>query len=196
MRGRHWAVWLLVTVAVGVTATPILADTVYLKNGRILRSTSVRVEGDRVFVRMYGGEVAFPLSMVERIVEDEYVDPEPTAQPPEADPEADPDDPANQGAGAALPGAVGDPDDPTNPAGDPPPPDPEQTRAYWQTRVGPLREQIERMERELRGMRSRNMADVQNDIDRLEARQRTVERQLSAIVTEARRKGVPVGWLR
>lgn len=205
MRGRRWTLPVVVTAAVSLIATPIFADTVYLKNGRTLRSSSVRVEGDRVFVRLYGGEVAFPRSLVDRIVEDEYIQPEPTAQPAEPEPGAAPDDAANQGGGVAPPGSGGNLGDPTNPAGDPadasppdapPAPEPEQTREYWQARVQPLKQQLARIERELASLRSRNMADVQAAIERSEAQQRKVQGQLDAIATEARRRGIPPGWLR
>ncbi len=45
-------------------ANVVMADTIYMKNGRSIRSSQVRIEGDRVIFFQYGGEVSLPLSMV------------------------------------------------------------------------------------------------------------------------------------
>lgn len=75
----------LVAVAAALAlsfAVPTAADTIYLKNGRKIRSSEVRVEGDRVFFVQYGGEVVLSMSLVDRIVVDTSVEPEATPPPP------------------------------------------------------------------------------------------------------------------
>ncbi len=180
----------IITVA-GVAATSAAADTVYLKNGCVMRSSMVRVEGNRVYVRLYGGEVSFPMSMVERIEKDDLVEPPATAVPV---PAPSPDDPSTDPADPSQ----GDPEAPGQ--DDPADPPPEQTREYWQNRLRPLNDEMERLDGELARLRSSNAAAVQPEIDNIdntvEARRSNVTRQIDAIMVEARRLGVPAGWLR
>ncbi len=187
-------------VLLSLVVAPAGADTNNMKNGRVITSSFVRVEGDRVYVRLLGGEVGFLPSLVDRIVEDDAVERPPTAVPvPE--PAADPNDPPGQGEPAQ-----GDPDAPSDPAGqgdpaagadpDDPEPAPEETREYWQNRLAPLNENLARMDGELQSLRSRNGADVEEQIRRLEATRGRVQAQVDTILQEARRLGVPPGWLR
>ncbi len=187
------------------------ADTVYMKNGRIIHSSAVRVEGDRVFVRLYQGEVAFPLDKVERIVEDDEVETSSTrpsgagTEPTAGDPEAGVVD-ADAAAGDDPAAASGTPDtaaggapaagDPAADPQGPPEPAPEETRQYWQNRIIPLNQQLERMDAELASLRSRTGADVQAQVGRIEAQRERVQSQLDEIFREGRRLGVPPGWLR
>jgi hypothetical protein len=57
-----------------VLATRAEADTIYLTNGRVIHTASVRVEDGRVIFRQFGGEVSIPLSVVGRLVEDDTVE--------------------------------------------------------------------------------------------------------------------------
>ena len=75
------------TVAVlvfALAATSAAADTIYLKNGRVIRTSSAIVEDDRVVFVQYGHPVTIPLDQVDRVVEDDEVGPEATSlgQPP------------------------------------------------------------------------------------------------------------------
>lgn len=128
-------------------AAPAGADTIYMKNGRVITSSSVRVEGESVYVRLLGGEVRLPLSVVDRIVVDDAVE-EPPSLVPVPETASDPNDPAGQGS--AAPGGAVVPSD----------------------------------------------AAVAAQIQRLEATRGGVQDQLNAILREARRLGVPAGWLR
>jgi len=191
------------------------ADTVYMKNGRIITSESVRVEGDRVIIQLLDGQVAIPLSLVDHIVEDDAVE-GPRSLVPIADALVnpnDPDDPANQGDAS-----TGDPsqDDPTvsdpsegdpGPPADPvvvpdpapaqPAPAPEETREYWQNRVQPLKDQIAGFEREINRLGSGGTsADVLLQIQRLEINRDRVQDRLDAVRLDARRSGIPAGWAR
>ena len=187
-------------VLLSLVVAPAGADTIYMKNGRVITSSFVRVEGDRVYVLLLGGEVGFLLSLVDRIVEDDAVERPPTVVPvPE--PASDPNDPPDQGEPAQ-----GDPDASSDPAGqgdpaagaDPedPEPAPEETREYWQNRLAPLNENLARMDGELQSLRSRTGADVEAQTRRLETARGRIQAQVDTILQEARRLGVPPGWLR
>ena len=193
--GRGTLLLVVIITVAGFAATSAAADTVYLKNGRVMRSSMVRVEGDRVYVRLYGGEVSFPMSMVERIEEDNLGEPPPTVVPVPApapdDPSADPADPSQDDPADPSPG------DPAqagaDPAADSPP---EQTRDYWQNRLQPLKDELERLDGVLVQLRSSNAAAVQPQINRAEASRGRAVAQIDVIMAEARRLGVPAGWLR
>lgn len=189
-------------------ATVANADTVHMKNGRLIQSSSVRVEGDRVFVRLFQGEVAFPLDEVEKIVEDAEVERSAARQaqavsqpPPEGVPTAGAtQDPIPEAGEGPAEEAGGDPPaaDPTvaDPEEEPPEPAPEETREYWQNRIRPLREQLAQMDQRLQNLRSRNGADVLAQIGRIETQRAPVQSQIESITREARRLNVPSGWLR
>ena len=178
----------------------VMADTVYLKNGRTIRSSSVRVEGDRIYVRLFQGEVAFPLDQVERIVENEAVEratvlPSPQEPAPVEDAASEPTPTEDaESSSADEQSEAGEP--PVEEPEEEPETPPEETREYWQDRLRPLRDQLTRMDRELRSLRLRNGADVEAQIARLETRRAGVQEQVDAIVREGRRMGVPSGWLR
>lgn len=192
---------LLTTTAVAVfaslVAAPAGADTIYMKNGRVITSSIVRIEGDSVYVRLLGGAVRFPLSLVDRIVEDDAVE-QPSRMVPVREPAPDPNDQGEP--------AQGDPDAPSDPAaqGDPaagadaedPEPAPEETREYWQNRLAPLNRDLARMDRELQSLRSQTSADAEEKTRRLETARGRVQAQVDTILREARRLGVPPGWLR
>ena len=69
------AVGLALIVASFILGGAAAADTVYLKNGRAIDSSYVRIEGDRVVVRQYAGLVAFPMGLVDRIEENGNLEP-------------------------------------------------------------------------------------------------------------------------
>jgi hypothetical protein len=54
------------------------ADSIYLKNGRVIRTSTARVEGDQVLFFQHGSEQSIPLSLVDRIEKDERQEPQPT----------------------------------------------------------------------------------------------------------------------
>lgn len=51
------------------------ADSIYLKNGRVIRTASARIEGDRVVFLQYGSLQSIPLAVVERVEDDDRVGP-------------------------------------------------------------------------------------------------------------------------
>lgn len=52
------------------------ADSIYLKNGRVIHTTDVRVDGDQVLFLQHGSEQTIPLSLVDRIEKDERQGPQ------------------------------------------------------------------------------------------------------------------------
>jgi hypothetical protein len=99
------------------------------------------------------------------------------------------------------------------PAGEESAPQPpkENTREYWQERLAPLRAELAQIDQQLNQFRSNQGkaasntldintnaagADVQDTIRRLEQRRTQLLQQIDDIAAEARRKGVPAGWVR
>ena len=58
------------------------ADSVYLKNGRVIRTARAHVDGQHVVFTQYGGEHSIPLSVVERVVVDDRLGPAQLARVP------------------------------------------------------------------------------------------------------------------
>ena len=183
---------LLALVGSGVAA----ADTIYLKNGRVIRTEKAVVDGGRVMFTQYGHRVAIPLTEVERIVDDEYADPEPLpARPPVT--------PSGQAGVAPTAPATGTPP-PTAPAAVEEP-DPEETKEYWQDRVRAIYAQTEAAELELQALRReeraflfshRSTAPARRKIEDVQARLAELAQAIPRLRQEARRKGIAPGWLR
>jgi len=87
----------------------------------------------------------------------------------------------------------------------------EQTPEYWQERLKPLREELAKVDQELQASRSgQNRAasnaisistdapgvDVRDTIARLEQRRAELQQKIEGIQDEARRMGIPAGWVR
>ncbi|MFQ5742659.1 MAG: hypothetical protein ACE5HV_03605 [Acidobacteriota bacterium] len=165
------------------------ADTIYMKNGRLIRSSSVRVEGDRVVFLQYGGQVAIPLSLVDKIVEDDTAGPEATAPAPApADEPQEENTPPGETPSDAAEGDTATPTQPQVP--------PEQTREYWDARLQPIFAQMSDIEKRIDRFRGQTGADARRQVSELESRLKTLEQSLKGIRTQARRAGVPPGWLR
>ena len=186
----HRSVLVVAVAALALSfAAPVAADTIYLKNGRSIQTSQVRVEGDRVFFIQYGGEVAISMALVERIVEDANVEPEALPSPPPVQ---------NPAAGSANSA------DPAGPEGADAPVD-TNTAAYWQDRVRTIEAeknqvllQIEDLRREERAFlfSKRSTAPTRQKIEDAQERQRELDQEMAELRAEARREGVPVGWLR
>jgi hypothetical protein len=83
-----------------------------------------------------------------------------------------------------------------------------EQRAAWQAKIRPLRDELARVEEEIRRTRTTpNVvpgSTVQGDfggltadnVQRLEARKRDLEQRIAAIEDDARRAGIPSSWLR
>lgn len=183
--------WLIRSVLAATIALAIanvaMADTIYMKNGRLIHSSQVRVEGDRVIFLQYGGEVSIPMSLVDRIVKDAEVEPE--------------------GAPPLLPAADLSPVDPAADPADPEAPEtpPKETRDYWQNAVARIVADREEVGLEIESLRrteraflfsQRSTADTRAQIVAAEVRLTELDQEMTDLQTEARRLGIPSGWLR
>lgn len=167
-------------------ANVAMADTIYMKNGRSIRSSQVRIEGDQVIFLQYGGEVSIPMSMVDRIVQDENVEPEGAPPPPPA------------AADDTQVGPATDPEEEETP--------PEQTtRDYWQGKVRAITAEREEVELQIEDLRRteraflfshRSTAETRTQIVAAQARLAELEQEVTDLQAEARRLNVPPGWLR
>lgn len=167
-------------------ANVAMADTIYMKNGRSIRSSQVRIEGDQVIFLQYGGEVSIPMSMVDRIVKDENVEPEGAPPPPPA------------AADDTQVGPATDPEEEETP--------PEQTtRDYWQGKVRAITAEREEVELQIEDLRRteraflfshRSTAETRTQIVAAQARLAELEQEVTDLQAEARRLNVPPGWLR
>lgn len=180
--------FVLIAVAAALAlsfAAPAFADTIYLKNGRQITSSQVRVEGDRVLFIQYGGEVALPMSLVDRIVLDARVEPEaaPPPPPPAADSAADSADPADPEGTVA----------------------PIDTEAFWQDRIRALQTEKAQVELRIEDLRrteraflfsKRSTAETRQSLDDAQERLAELDQEMTELHTEARRAGIPPGWLR
>jgi hypothetical protein len=183
---------MLSVVAVALTlvfATAATADTIYLKSGRSIRTSQVRVEGDRVYFIQFGGEVSVPLSVVDRIVEDARVEPEGSPPRPTPTPPATGDAAATPAASAAGEGEAAE----------------QQTQRYWQDRVRTIEAEKEQVALQIEDFKrteraflfsQRSTAETRQKIAAAEQRLVELDQEASDLQTEARRLGVPAGWLR
>ncbi len=187
LHGIQGLVLSVVTAALTLAlANVAMADTIYMKNGRSIRSSQVRIEGDQVIFLQYGGEVSIPMSMVDRIVQDENVEPEGAPPPPPA------------AADDTQVGPATDPEEEETP--------PEQTtRDYWQGKVGAITAEREEVELQIADLRRteraflfshRSTAETRTQIVAAQARLAELEQEVTDLQAEARRLNVPPGWLR
>lgn len=187
LHGIQGLVLSVVTAALTLAlANVAMADTIYMKNGRSIRSSQVRIEGDQVIFLQYGGEVSIPMSMVDRIVQDENVEPEGAPPPPPA------------AADDTQVGPATDPEEEETP--------PEQTtRDYWQGKVRAITAEREEVELQIEDLRRteraflfshRSTAETRTQIVAAQARLAELEQELTDLQAEARRLNVPPGWLR
>ena len=179
--GQRLALTFVVATVALLVAGTATADTIYLKNGRVIQSSLVRVEGDRVIFVQYAGEVSIPLSVVDRIVEDASV--EPVATPPQP-----PAEEAEEAAAAETEDLAE-----------------EQTRDYWQEQVRSIAAERVQVELQIEDLRRteraflfshRSTAETRQAIEDAQGRLAELDEEMSALEAEARRLQVPPGWLR
>lgn len=190
-RWQRFVLTFVVAAAALALAGEAVADTIYLKNGRTIRSAQVRVEGDRVIFIQYGGEVALPMSIVDRIEQDTSIGPDGTpSRPPQA--EASDTESSESGEGTDTGGE-----------GDSVPED--QTQEYWQSRVRANMDEREQVQLQIEDLRRqeraflfshRSTADTHAAIEAAQERLTELEQAMADIRTDARQAGIPPGWLR
>ncbi|MBI2956586.1 MAG: hypothetical protein HYY26_04665 [Acidobacteria bacterium] len=210
-----------VLAAAALLLLPLIlsAYTVVLKDGRRIEARSpYTIEGNvAVFVGADGSPYRIPLEQIDRIAtlaanrqerprskvwtNDDIEQlkqrgPAPVAALGEAAPPAE----AAAEGEPATPGGEGQALPPK-----------EETREYWQERLKPLQEQLAAIDQEINRLRSgqgravSNAVDINTDapgvdvadtIRRLEQRRTQVQQQIAALQDEARRRGIPPGWVR
>ena len=77
----HSVIFVIAAFAVPAIAG---ADTVYLKNGRVIHTARTRVENGMLVFSQLGGTVSIPMSAVERVERNTAVEPAPAAPPESA----------------------------------------------------------------------------------------------------------------
>jgi hypothetical protein len=196
------------------------ADSIHLKNGGVIHSEWTRVEGEYVIFSHYGGQARIPLAAVDRIESDSEAEPAPVPTPSQAEyraelvrrySEAGLSSPVRgTAASGGEDGGAGAADTSKNePAGgmtgdwrslSP------ASREYWQLRVEEIHERITRIEMEIDRLPKYNYLEegildgrilwVIQEKERFEERARELQDDLRTVKEEARKAGIPPGWLR
>ncbi len=180
----------LLTVSV---AAPAVADTVWLKNGRVLQVEDARIENGTVVFRTHGVQVTLPADFVRRVRRNDGRSPRLARRATERRLVATKPVGPLRARSTPRPRATPSPTPPDSFYFDP------GDRAYWQDKMAWVRDQISGLEAKRTAVRSRGRArngDRYTDLtaDRQELLAwRALE---SALRAEARRLGVPSEWLR
>jgi len=184
-----------------VSVQASFADTIHLKNGRTIQTTQARVKGDKLVFEQYGNEVEIPMALVDKVVKDEAGG-KVTAPPPAPTP---PPAVTATPAPGSEPGAAPQPEAKGQSAKRQGGPPPEQTREYWQDRVRAIYQEQDQLDEQLVQLRheeraflfsKRSTGPTRRKIEVVQARQKELEQKLVEIRKEARRQGIPPGWLR
>lgn len=186
------AIWTLVLIVLSGAAA---ADSIYMKTGTVIRTVKATIDGDAVVFEQYGSRVVIPLELVERVVPDDHTGPVAITR----------NDRGRGSRSGAAEAATGQASSAATSSQSDEPVPPEETKEYWQERVRALHRQGELLEARLQELRRieraflfshrstadsrRQIEDVQQSIEDNEQAKRDLQR-------EARRKGVPPGWLR
>ena len=186
---------IVLLVAVATADAALAADRIYLKNGRVIRTPSARVVDDRVEFIQFGQKASIPMSVVLRIEEDD-TPPEPEAGPAPPPAPVPPRDEADDVEPAGEPDAEDEAEEAVPP---------EQTPEYWSGRIRAIQqekadivEEIKRLRREERAFlfSHRSTAETRRNIEAAQARDKELDQEMVDLRREARRLGVPPGWLR
>jgi hypothetical protein len=200
--------------------SPAEADTVYLKNGRTIQTDWTRIEGEYLVLVQYGGEVRIPLHAVERVESDEETSPPPLPTPSQAEyrealvrryAEAGLSSPVRDAGNGPAPTGGDGPSRaiPAEPAGHEAEdwrnlsPD---THEYWQLRMAEIRDRIAVIESEIDRLPKYNHFEekildgrilwVVQEKERLEGVLLGLQADLGVVREDARKAGIPPGWLR
>lgn len=194
-----WRLARVLVLLLGISVPAIAsADTVYLKNGRVIRAARVTVTEDKVILEQAGNRIELPRSLVERIEEDTTTSE--VLEPREESPAEEPQEPSEEGETGETDSEEGDAE-----GEEAEEPDPEQTREYWQEQMRSLeqereelRERLEELEREERAFlfSHRSTADVKRQIEEAESELAALDDKEQELRREARRLQIPPGWLR
>ena len=174
-----------------VVAGSAVADTIYLKNGRVIHTATAKQVGDKVEFEQFGQTVSIPASVVLRIERDEQVEqpslPPAAPRPAGGEPQqSQPADEAEVGEEEELP--------------------PESNPEYWSDRIRAIRDekaeivesivQLRREERAFLFNGNMSTTEIRLKIEAAQARDKALDQEMIDLRREARLLGVPPGWLR
>jgi hypothetical protein len=208
------------------------ADSIYLKNGRVIHCDWTREEGEYIVFGQYGGEARIPLHAVERVEENAETEPAPAptlsqeeyraalvrryAEAGLSSPVQDPGGGAGGGEGSVSGGAAGSGGGIGGSAAGEDVAERRQpgewrhlspdTREYWQLRVAEIEEQKARIVAEIDRLPEYNHLEekildgrilwVVQEKERLVAILLDLQADLTIVREDARKAGIPPGWLR
>ncbi len=192
LNGKHCRLASTMAALVVLFAAPVTADTIYLKSGRMLHTDEARVEGDRVIFTQFGAAAALSMELVDRVEDNDEIGPVPSPpMPVRPVPSAGEDVAADTETVAETPLA-------------------EDTREYWFGKrmairderaelrdllAGPLDGGLRRMRRAMT-FGHYNLTGINERIQRVEDRLEELDEEERRLRREARRRGIPPGWLR
>jgi len=177
---------LVLTLALAVSGVAT-ADTIHLKNGRVIHTPSAKQVGDKVQFIQFGETVSIPASVVLRIERDERGEEAPLPAPA-----------APSGAPAERQEAGDEEEAEELP--------PESNPAYWRDRILAIRSEKAEIELSIVALRREERAfmfngnmsttEIRLKIEAAQARDKELDQEMVDLQREARRLGVPPGWLR
>lgn len=177
----------LLALLLGVSGVAV-ADTIYLKNGRVIHTASAKQVGEKIEFEQFGQTVSIPASVVLRIERDERAEAPalPTASPPLAGGQAQEGDSADD-------------------VGEEPQLPPESDPDYWRDRILSIRHEQAEIQENMVALRREERAftfskhsttEIRVRIEAAQARDKELDQELIDLRRDARRLGVPPGWLR
>lgn len=174
------------------------ADTIHLKNGRVIRTLRARVDGDQLVFEQYGNEQRIPMALVDKVVRDEpgtqIVLPAEGAESGRGKGSSRADKSTGTDVAAAAAETTGAESV-----------EPEQTEQYWQDKVTAIATERAALEQQMTRLRleeraflfsHRSTTETKRKIDAAQKRQGELDDELAQLRRDARRAGVPPGWLR
>lgn len=188
----------MLAAVLSIAVQGAFADTIHLKNGRTIRTETARVDGDEVVFQQFGSEVRIPAALVARIVKDDQTEVFVVPPPGDSVPRSDAPETAESKKTPSDARRRGERDEAQEPSS-------KDSRGYWQDRVlavyaeqAQLQTNIEEWRRDQRGslFSHRSTEATRLKIDAALERIKELDQKFSAMRREARREGIPPGWLR
>jgi len=180
-----------------------LGDTIYLKNGQKIRTSYAEIKGDKVSFSQFGGIVSLPMSLVDRIESDRFIEPEKgSALAPSS--ASTPTTPETSTTAEQQPAQEGK----QPPAQESKESDPEQEKKdpeYWIKKKQELTQRLAQAEKELQEAKHDNFATryaggaLERSIKRIESLENEIARlklETANLETEAKKYGILPGVFR
>jgi hypothetical protein len=170
-----------------------LGDTIYLKNGEKIQTSYAKVVGNQIVFSKFGGTISLPMSLVDRIGSDNYIEPK---QSSEAAPTSSPV-PAPSTT-RTLPATSSSAQNSIDMQ--------KRNDQYWTKRKEELTNRLNEAEQKLQAARTNNLAlryaggaglaQSSQDVDALEKEIAQLREQLANLEDDARKYGISPGVLR